>query len=108
VEQATVVADYAAVADLAREVTELKLEAADVAARLAGRTIWLVSSTAKGGGVAEMLPTIVSLMRDLGVRVEWVVIGTTETAFFDLTKRIHNLIHGAGSPDLGEADRTLY
>ncbi len=108
VEQTTTVADYAAVAHLAAAVTELKLEAESVAGRLAGRTTWLVSSTAKGGGVAEMLPTIVSLLRDLGVQVEWVVIGTTDVAFFELTKRIHNLIHGVGAPDLGEPERALF
>ena len=108
VDRTSTVADYAAVAHLAAAVTELKLEAEGVAARLAGRTVWMVSSTARGGGVAEMLPTIVSLMRDLGIGVQWVVIGASEPAFFELTKRIHNLIHGVGSPDLGEAERTLY
>lgn len=108
VRQASTLEDYASVAHLAATVSELKLEAEGLAARLAGRTIWMVSSTARGGGVAEMLPTIVSLLRDLGVRVEWVVIGSSEPDFFPLTKRIHNLIHGVGGPDLGEADRRLY
>ncbi|MGH7580866.1 MAG: glycosyltransferase, partial [Gemmatimonadales bacterium] len=34
--------------------------------------------------------------------------GSSEPDFFDLTKRIHNLIHGVGSPALSEADRALY
>jgi trehalose synthase len=100
--------DYAAVAHLAGAVAELRREAESMAARLAGRTIWMVSSTAQGGGVAEMLPPIVSLLRDLAVRTEWVVIGSTDGAFFDLTKRIHNLIHGVGRPELGDTDRALY
>jgi trehalose synthase len=100
--------DYAAVAHLAPAVAELQLEAREVTAKLAGRTVWLVSSTGRGGGVAEMLPPIVSLLRGLGVRVEWVVIGSDEPAFFELTKRIHNLIHGVGFPDLSESDRDLY
>jgi trehalose synthase len=102
------IADYAAIAHLAGAVHEMKLEAAGVLEQLAGRTIWMVSSTAKGGGVAEMLPTAVSLLRDLGFRVEWVVIGSTQPAFFELTKRIHNLIHGVGDPALGPDDRRLY
>ena len=102
------VEDYEEVAHLASAVHELKLEAKAVAERLARRTVWMVSSTAKGGGVAEMLPTIVSLLRDLGVRVEWLVIGASEPAFFELTKHIHNLIHGVGVPDLGEPERMLY
>jgi trehalose synthase len=108
VDRASTVEDYAAVAHLAASVAELKLEAESVAARLAGRTMWMVSSTARGGGVAEMLPTIVSLLRSVGIQVEWLVIGTTDRAFFELTKRIHNLIHGVGNPDLGKADRDLY
>jgi trehalose synthase len=100
--------DYSAVAHLAGSVAELKLESERVASHLSGRTVWMVSSTAQGGGVAEMLPPIVSLLRDLGVRAEWIVIGSTEPAFFGLTKRIHNLIHGTGDPELTEADRALY
>jgi trehalose synthase len=108
VEQASTIEDYTGVAHLAVSVSELKLEAEGVAARLAGRTTWMISSTARGGGVAEMLPPIVSLLRSLGVQVEWVVIGSTDPAFFELTKRIHNLIHGTGNPEFGEADRKLY
>jgi trehalose synthase len=100
--------DYAAMAHLAGAVSELRLEAEAVAGHLAGRTVWMVSSTARGGGVAEMLPTIVSLLRDLGFRVEWVVIGSDDPAFFELTKRIHNLIHGVAEPSLGEDERRLY
>jgi trehalose synthase len=100
--------DYAAVAHLAPAVAELNLEAQGVVPKLAGRTVWMVNSTANGGGVAEMLPTVVSLLRGLGVQVEWVVIGSDDPRFFELTKRIHNLIHGEGVPELSEADRTLY
>lgn len=108
VHRTTVVDDYAGVAHLAPAVAELHLEADGVVGRLHGRTVWMVSSTARGGGVAEMLPPIVSLLRDLGVRVEWVVIGSDQPAFFDLTKRLHNLIHGVGDPQLGAEERALY
>jgi trehalose synthase len=100
--------DYAAIAHLAAAAGELKAEAGAIVPRLAGRTVWLVSSTAQGGGVAEMLPPIVRILRDLGVRTEWVVIGTTDPAFFALTKRLHNLIHGTGDPTLDAADRELF
>jgi trehalose synthase len=108
VPRASSLEDYASVAHLATAVAELKLEAEAVVPRLAGRTVWMVGSTARGGGVAEMLPTIVSLLRDLGVSIEWVVIGSREPAFFALTKRIHNLIHGTGDPELTAGDRALY
>lgn len=100
--------DYAAVAHLAAAASELKAEAASLVTRLAGRTIWHVNSTAAGGGVAEMLRPAVRLLRDLGVRTEWVVIGSSDPAFFDLTKRLHNLIHGTGDPRLGPADREVF
>ena len=68
--------DYAAVAHLAAAAAELRAEAARIVPRLAGRTVWIVSSTATGGGVAEMLPPIVGLLRDLGISTEWMVIGS--------------------------------
>lgn len=100
--------DHAAVAHLAPAVAQLQAEVARVGPRLAGRTVWMVNSTERGGGVAEMLPAMVSLMRDLGVPTEWVVLEADEPAFFTLTKRLHNLIHGAGDARLGAADRELY
>ena len=100
--------DYATVPSLAAAASELKAEAARLVPRLAGRTVWFVSSTATGGGVAEMLPPIVGLLRQLGVGTEWVVIGSREPGFFSLTKRLHNLIHGVGDPGLGLDDRALF
>jgi trehalose synthase len=101
-------AEYEAVAHLGQAVHELRSEAHTVLPRLAGRTVWMVNSTAQGGGVAEMLLNVVPLLRDLGVRTEWVVIGSDEPEFFPLTKRIHNLIHGTGDPRLSRADRQLF
>jgi trehalose synthase len=68
-------------------------------ARLAGRTIWNVTSTAVGGGVAEMLQVIVGYVEDLGIAIGWVVI-TGDAEFFAITKRLHNQIHGqmSGGP----------
>ena len=100
--------DYAAVAHLAPAAHELQAEAERVLPRLAGRTVWMVSSTDRGGGVAEMLPPIVALLRDLGVRTEWLVIGSEEPDFFALTKHLHNLVHGVGAPRLGGDERALF
>jgi trehalose synthase len=61
---------------------------------LSGRVVWNVNSTARGGGVAELLNSLVPYARGAGADVRWVVIdGTAE--FFALTKRIHNRLHGA-------------
>ncbi len=100
-------ADYAAVAHLGGPVHELTAEAATLVPRLAGRTVYMLSSTARGGGVAELLQTELSLLRDLGVRVEWLVI-EAEPRFFELTKRLHNMIHGQAAPPLSAGDRELY
>src|SRR5690242_13700976 len=62
--------------------------------QLDGRVIWNVNSTARGGGVAEMLRSLIAYARGAGVDARWVVIGG-EPDFFRVTKRIHNLLHGA-------------
>jgi len=64
-----------------------------LADRLAGKSVVHVSSTAFGGGVAEMLHRIVPLMKDVGLDAEWKVIrGKKE--FFDVTKSFHNALQG--------------
>src|ERR1700728_1343849 len=73
-----------------------------------GRPLWNVSSTATGGGVAEMLHVLRGYAEDLSIPVQWRVI-TGDAEFFVITKRIHNQIHGeaAGGP-LTEADADHY
>ena len=99
--------DYASVAYLAGHVRSLREEASTLVPQLAGRKVWMVNSTAQGGGVAEMLPKMVSLLRELGVACQWAVISSDRPAFFSLTKRLHNLIHGHGEPVLTDEDRGL-
>jgi trehalose synthase len=67
-----------------------------------------VNSTAQGGGVAELLPRLVALLCELGVDARWVVIGSDEPAFFPLTKRIHNAIHGMGQGEFSREEQELY
>jgi trehalose synthase len=55
-----------------------------------------------------MLPMVVKIMRDLGVKTEWVVMGTDRQEFFPLTKKIHNLIHGHGTPEINNEEKALY
>jgi trehalose synthase len=101
-------ADYAGFAHLAPAVRDLRAEAELLAPGLAGRKVWMLNSTSVGGGVAEMMPRLVSLLRELGVATEWVVMRPSRPGFFSLTKRLHNLIHGQGEPDLGPAERELF
>jgi trehalose synthase len=100
--------EFDAHAHLRGHVAALREIAAVARERIGNRRIWMVNSTARGGGVAEMMPTMITLLRDLGFRAEWAVIDTELDAFFDLTKQIHNLIHGAGSPELPPGSRELF
>jgi trehalose synthase len=60
---------------------------------LAGKRVLHLSATAFGGGVAEILYTLVPLMRDAGLDAEWrIIYGQDE--FFDVTKTIHNALQG--------------
>lgn len=100
--------EYATIAQLTGAVSDLRAEAAMIAPRLKGRRVVMVNSTAKGGGVAEMLPRVVSLLAELGVPTEWAVMNTDRVEFFEFTKRLHNLIHGVGEPVIHPEDRALY
>jgi trehalose synthase len=58
-----------------------------------GRTLWNVSSTAVGGGVAEMLQVLLGYAADLTIPSRWLVI-TGDAEFFVITKQLHNELHG--------------
>ena len=81
-------ADYATIATrgLMDEIREL-------AAPLAGARVLELSATAFGGGVAEIQYTLVPLMQDAGLSVEWRIIKGGD-AFFAATKAIHNGLQG--------------
>ncbi|HEY3726945.1 MAG TPA: glycosyltransferase [Solirubrobacteraceae bacterium] len=88
-------ADYASL--VGRALIEEIRERAD---RLQGKRILHVSATAFGGGVAEILYTLVPLMADVGLDCEWHVIYGREE-FFNATKVLHNSLQGAPN-DLDE------
>jgi len=68
-------------------------EIRELAAPLEGRKVLHLSATAFGGGVAEILYTLVPLMRDVGLQAEWHVIYGREE-FFNSTKLMHNALQG--------------
>jgi trehalose synthase len=68
-------------------------EIRELAAPLQGKRVVHVSATAFGGGVAEILYTLVPLMADVGLDVEWQVIYGREE-FFNATKIMHNALQG--------------
>jgi trehalose synthase len=76
---------------------------------LEGRVVWNINSTAKGGGVVELLRSLVPYARGAGVDARWAVI-EAPPEFFAVTKRIHNRLHGAegdGGP-LDDTARRIY
>jgi len=77
--------------------------------QLEGRTLWHVNSTAQGGGVAEMLHTVLGYLAGAGIRTRWQVI-EGDDEFFEVTKRIHNLLHGEAGDggELGQRERVVY
>ncbi len=64
---------------------------------LQGAKVLHINSTAFGGGVAEILQTLVPLMRDVGIEADWQVIEGAD-AFFDVTKTMHNGLQGMDLP----------
>ncbi|HET7509186.1 MAG TPA: glycosyltransferase [Solirubrobacterales bacterium] len=78
---------------LGERFAEIERVAESARTGFAGRAIWHVSSTARGGGVAEMLSTLLPYVRDAGVDTRWVVL-REGPEFFAVTKRLHNQLHG--------------
>jgi trehalose synthase len=86
---------------------EFRRGAEEARALLRGRVVWNVNSTARGGGVVELLRPLVGYARGSGIDVRWVVIDGSP-AFYEVTKRIHNRLHGFegdGGPLDAEARR---
>lgn len=76
---------------------------------LAGRTVWNMSSTSQGGGVAEMLQALLAYGRGAAVDTRWLVL-LGDPEFFAITKRVHNLLHASRAPgvELGPAEVEHY
>lgn len=85
---------------------ELVAEIRDRAHDLRGLRVLELSATATGGGVAEMLSSLVPLQRDVGLDVEWELI-TADAAFFELTKKLHNGLQGM-EVEISDAEASEY
>ena len=93
--------DYAAVVG-ADAIDRLR----EIAKPFKGARVLNVNSTAFGGGVAELLYTIVPLMRDLGIEADWQLMQAPDE-FFVVTKAMHNALQGGAVPWTAEM-RSLY
>ncbi|MFC2005426.1 glycosyltransferase [Chloroflexota bacterium] len=76
-----------------------------VAARLKGLQILEVNASAQGGGVAEILLSIIPFMNSLGIDAEWKVI-TGNPDYFECTKSMHNLLQGMDGSFTSEMEQT--
>jgi trehalose synthase len=85
---------------------ELMAEIDELAQKLRGRRVLHVNATAFGGGVAEILYTLVPLTADAGLEAEWRVIAAP-AEFFNVTKGFHNGLQGHAF-DLTDAVRDEY
>ena len=63
------------------------------ARKLYGKRIIHINSTYSGGGVAEMLTSLVPLMNDVGLKTDWRILRGTPD-FFEITKKFHNALQG--------------
>ncbi|KUK94495.1 MAG: Glycosyltransferase [Thermotogales bacterium 46_20] len=73
---------------------------------LKGARVLHINATAYGGGVAEILHTLVPLMNDAGLVADWAVI-EAPGEFFELTKRMHNALQGKDDK-MNKEDKELF
>jgi trehalose synthase len=79
---------------------------ARAAAPLRGARVLHINATPYGGGVSELLRSIVPLLNDLGLRAEWRIISGDEP-FFQVTKALHNGLQGAPR-ELDDKEKARY
>ena len=72
-------------------------EVRELAADLRGLRLVQVNSTASGGGVAELLQSLLPLELGLGLDVEWRLL-CPDDALFSVTKHLHNAPQGRREP----------
>ena len=81
-------------------------ELARLAEDLRGARVLHLNATPYGGGVSELLRSVVPLLNDLGLMADWKII-SGEREFFEVTKTIHNGLQG-GERALTKSERATY
>ena len=82
------------------------MRSADAARALRGARVLHLNATPYGGGVSELLRSVVPLLNDQGLVADWRIISGDEP-FFQVTKAIHNGLQGA-DVELSDADKARY
>ena len=73
---------------------------------LQGKRVEHINSTSQGGGVAEILASLVPLMNDVGIETDWRVLhGSSD--FFSITKKFHNALQ-SGALNLSDMKKQIY
>lgn len=75
------------------------------AQRLKDLKLLELNATAQGGGVAEMLYSVVPFLNALGIEAEWKIISGNKE-YFECTKSMHNLLQGMDGSFTPEMERT--
>ena len=76
------------------------------ARKLYGKHVVHLNATYQGGGVAEILYSLVLLMNDVGVDTGWRILHGSQE-FFEITKSFHNALQGANL-NLSERKKRIY
>ena len=76
------------------------------ARNLYGSNVQHINSTYYGGGVAEILTSLVPLMNDVGLETDWRILRGTPD-FFTVTKKFHNALQG-DTVNLSDMKKQLY
>ncbi|UCH87261.1 MAG: glycosyltransferase [Dehalococcoidia bacterium] len=75
---------------------DTRQEILSVAQSLKGLRVVHANATPTGGGVAEILRSLVPMMRGLGIDASWWAL-EADDGFFTVTKRLHNGLQGKGT-----------
>jgi trehalose synthase len=86
--------------------TEILDHLRELAAGLRGARVLHLNATPYGGGVSELLRSLVPLVNDLGLVADWRII-RGDNDFFEVTKKLHNGLQG-GDVVLTDEDKQLY
>ncbi|ACR79024.1 glycosyltransferase [Kosmotoga olearia] len=81
-------------------------EIVSLASELKGLRVLHINATSFGGGVAEILHTLVPLMNNVGLKVDWMVLDGSND-FFDFTKKMHNSLQGKEGT-ISEEEKKLF
>jgi trehalose synthase len=91
-----------------REIASFLQRGHALAESLGSHKVWMLNSTETGGGVAEILQRLCSLLNDLGIDTRWLVLKPHRADFFPITKALHNMLHGEPSEHSLEECQRVY